>query len=206
MDSSYIPEPAHRITNAELEVIDALAEQRNKVWRGLMADGWEPHRIRAAERAIYRETARTAFTPTIDDVQDASYGALVADIDEDGHLIAIGVLNPRRALAAFNRYARTIRGGTVLGTLAHDEMRDDLAVGDLCLVPGIARFLRHADGSWTVDRVPEGSPGCTPAVWLVPPWHPAHSREHCAGGDVPAPMPVAIRTHPGQHPAPAEAA
>ncbi|MFD8626683.1 hypothetical protein ACFV4E_22830 [Streptomyces hygroscopicus] len=55
MDSSYIPEPAHRITEAELAEIDARVEQRTEIWRGLLAGGWEPHRIRAAERRIHLE-------------------------------------------------------------------------------------------------------------------------------------------------------
>ena len=123
----------------------------------------------------------TAFTPTIHDVQATHNGLLIASISEyDHHMIAIGALDPRRALAAFSWPARTICGGPALGTLTRDEMRADLADGALCIVPGMARFCRTPGNGWTVDRVPAGTPGAVPAVWMIPPWHPDHAGEHRA--------------------------
>lgn len=56
------------------------------------------------------ETLTGPLIPTDADMQNVHYGIAVADIGDDGDMIALGHHDFRRVLAAFNRHARTVWG------------------------------------------------------------------------------------------------
>lgn len=110
-------------------------------------------------------TTGQVFTPGPDDVETTQYGVGVDSLGEDGdgNLIAAGTSDPRRALAAIHWYTRV-----VLGDWDRAHLHAELAAGERVLIPAWTRFTRTADGGWSTKRVPDGTPGAVPAVWLLP--------------------------------------
>jgi hypothetical protein len=56
---SSLPEQAP-IADAEQAVIDAREEERRRIHRLLLANGWSPRAIRGAERRIHRQARHRA--------------------------------------------------------------------------------------------------------------------------------------------------
>ena len=105
-----------------------------------------------------------AFTPGREDVEEVHYGVGLLSCGDDGGdgMIAVGTLDPRRALAAFAWYGRHI-----LGVEARDQLAADLRAGDRVLVPGWAQFARDADDWWWANPATAVAPGAVPVVWLL---------------------------------------
>ena len=85
--------------------------------------------------------------------EEVFYGVPITSVGEDGDMLAFGHVDPRRALAAFNRYARTVCG---LLNLADDRSAttDDML-----------NSIRH---EWAVFHAPDPDDGDDPDwVWVM---------------------------------------
>lgn len=108
------------------------------------------------------------FTPTADDMDAIHYGVAIAELGEDSDMvIALGHAEPRRALAAFNWWARV---NLKLINLVDDER---------ALASDVLRDIEHQWGlftrptdddecSWYVDY--EGTSADTPGAVPVTVW------------------------------------
>jgi hypothetical protein len=105
----------------------------------------------------------TLVTPTFAAVH---YGIPVSDIGDDGDLIAPGHHEPRRVLAAFNRYARTQWGypnlaGSRDTTAAdlYDQIRRHWGV---FRAPNPAAEHEDPGWEWVIDHCTADTPGAAP--------------------------------------------
>lgn len=93
------------------------------------------------------------------------YGIKVTAIGEDGDLLAFGHHEPRRALAAFNRHARTEWGLLNLADNRRAAAADELAD----IATGWAQFRKpnltegeDPDWEWVMDPCPADADHATP--------------------------------------------
>jgi hypothetical protein len=91
------------------------------------------------------------------EMADTNYGIRMAPIGEDGDMLALGHHEPRKALAAFNRYARIICGWT---NIADDRARAQ-------------DWLDRIDQRWALFTVPDPEQGEDPdyawySTWCSP--------------------------------------
>ncbi|WP_330173003.1 hypothetical protein OG875_04990 [Streptomyces sp. NBC_01498] len=105
-----------------------------------------------------------AFIPMAADMEYSRYGLHVSSlgsIDDPTHeLIAAGTdVTPRRALAAFVSYARTISG-----RIFSSELRQSLEDGSMVLTICPTTFVHTEDGGWEVFKHQQG--GAMPGAWL----------------------------------------
>lgn len=109
-------------------------------------------------------TATTISRPTPNLHMDKThYGVAVSDIgiddDGEGTVFALGHVEPRRALAAFMRHARTVWG-------------DDLFYGNRPLLPRAFERVQHVwmvnigtDEKWCLSETAERNPEAFPVTW-----------------------------------------
>jgi hypothetical protein len=111
------------------------------------------------ETATPTRTTRAPGSVIADpEMADTNYGIRMAPIGEDGDMIALGHHDPRKALAAFNRYARIICG---LSNIADDSR-------------ALAQdWLKGIDQRWALFTVPDPEQGQDPdwtwySTWCSP--------------------------------------
>lgn len=112
--------------------------------------------------------ANTPFTPTAEQMEATHYGITVCHIGEDGDMLALGHHDPRRALAAFNRHART-----VLGLANYLDDRSAVAAEALETITHVSMAFRTPDPAqgedpdwfWVAEEVAPGAPDSTPCTY-----------------------------------------
>lgn len=107
-----------------------------------------------------------AFIPGFADMEAVYYGVPVAITTEDGDMIALGHLDPRRALAAFNRHARTQWKSRNFSNDPAAEAEEVLAQ----VQRSWATFTRHTPvtgWAWRCRHAAPGAPGAIPVTSLT---------------------------------------
>ncbi|MGW8679592.1 hypothetical protein ACWGNN_00735 [Streptomyces sp. NPDC055817] len=112
-------------------------------------------------------------TPLADPVMEGTcFGIAVSYYGEDSRMIALGHQSKRRALAAFNRHARTFIG---FCNVADERTADAAYWADaieqrwaIFTAPDSADAHEYADDCWFVEFTDGEKPGALPVTVLIP--------------------------------------
>ena len=103
------------------------------------------------------------------EMADTNYGIRMAPIGDEGDMLALGHHDPRKALAAFNRYTRTVVGLLNLAddrsARAQDWLKDIEQRWALFTTPDPEQG-QDPDWTWYSTWVKPGTPGALPVTIL----------------------------------------